>query len=98
MNYPEANSTWTLCRKKIPKNEIIYLSQVVLIYIVVCACIINLSISPNNHSLWASILSGALGYLLPSPSINNRKRDNRASIDLIDGKTKDVALLHTPSK
>ena len=86
------NDTWTLCKREIPKKQIIYLTQVVLIYIVVIACIVNLSISENNQSLWASLLSGSIGYLLPSPSFGKKKKPLE---DLVDGKKNDVAFLHT---
>ena len=41
---------WTVCHQEFPKNEIIYLTQVVLIYIVVCACIYNLTSGQKRKS------------------------------------------------
>lgn len=79
---------WQLCNSKIPQTEIIYFTQVVLIYIVVLTCVINLSLGSGNQSLWSSLLSGSLGYLLPAPGI--KKKDNiqisPASLDEIDSR------------
>ena len=63
---------WSLFGGKFPKQEVIYLSQVALIYIVVIACVINLSIWGVNQSLWASLLSGCIGYILPSPKLRKK--------------------------
>ena len=63
---------WTILGGKFPKQEVIYLSQVVLIYVVVIACIINLSLRVVNESLWASMLSGCIGYILPAPKVRRK--------------------------
>ena len=63
---------WSLFGGKFPKQEVIYLSQVTLIYIVVIACVINLTLWDVNVSLWASLLSGCIGYILPSPKLKNK--------------------------
>ncbi len=63
------STRWTLFGGKFPKQEIIYLCQVALIYVVVIACLVNLSLWDTNQSLWASLLSGCLGYILPSPKL-----------------------------
>jgi hypothetical protein len=46
-----------------------YLAQVGLIYIVVIACIINLALQIPEKTVWISLLSSCVGYILPSPSI-----------------------------
>ena len=77
---------WTVCHQEFPKNEIIYLTQVVLIYIVVCACIYNLTSGQENQALWSSILSGCLGYMLPSPRLSSRTKNKRDQFDFPDGR------------
>ena len=65
---------WSICDNIIPKEELIYLTQVFLIYMVVISCIINLSFGDSQHSsLWSSLLAGSLGYLLPAPSPAKKK-------------------------
>lgn len=74
-----SNTKWLVCQRKIPKEEVIYFAQVILIYVVVLACIVNISIGDDvNHTLWSSLLSGCLGYMLPNPTIvrsSSKKRD-----------------------
>ena len=62
-------SNWNVFGSKIPKEEFTFFAQVVLIYIVCITCIINLSIGNGNSNLWTSLLSGSLGYILPSPKL-----------------------------
>jgi len=50
-----------------------YVCQVAAIFVVILTCVINLSIGDDKSALWSSLLSGALGYLLPSPKL--RKND-----------------------
>ena len=70
----EQSARWSfICGNSLPRAEVIYYCQVLLIYIVVVACLINLSIGGNNSSLWSSLLSGSVGYLLPSPKIKLKK-------------------------
>lgn len=61
-------------KSKTRKSVIIYFTQVILIYTVVVACIINLSIGQDNPALWSSLLSGALGYILPAPGTSIRRK------------------------
>ena len=65
-------SDWKLCCLKYPNQEIIYCTQVLLIYIVVITCVLNLSFSENNVCLWSTLLSGSLGYLLPAPKTRKK--------------------------
>lgn len=70
-------SNWLICSKKVPCSEIIYFTQVLLIFIVVIVCLFNLTTlnktESKNYALWSSLLSGCLGYLLPSPRLKKKK-------------------------
>ena len=66
---------WSIFSKKLPKEEIIFFAQVFLIYIVVIVCLINLSITSESQSVWSTLLSGSIGYLLPAPKISKKKND-----------------------
>src|SRR5215469_9046806 len=52
--------------------EIAFICQVIAIFIVIIACVVNLSIGLDKAELWSSLLSGTLGYLLPSPKIRRK--------------------------
>ena len=48
---------------------ICYTSQVVVIFTVIIACIVNLSFCRVPSELWSSLLSLALGCMLPNPRL-----------------------------
>lgn len=50
-----------------------YVCQVTVIFTVVVVCLVNLSLGEEKSSLWSSLLSLALGCMLPNPKI---RRDN----------------------
>lgn len=54
--------------------EIISICQIVAIFAVIIACIINLSLNDEKSVLWSSLLSGSLGYLLPTPKVRKNVR------------------------
>lgn len=60
---------WTIFGSTFPKGEVVFFSQIVIIYVVIISCIINLSREVGDNTLWTALLSSCLGYLLPSPSI-----------------------------
>lgn len=62
-----------LYSRDITKAAFVFFAQVILIYIVVIACVINLTIGTEQTNVWISLLSGSLGYLLPSPTIRRLK-------------------------
>ena len=65
----QSSQVWNVLGKKLPRNEVVYFSQVFLIYIVIIACIVNLSRGVGDSNLWTCLLSSGLGYLLPNPSL-----------------------------
>jgi len=64
---------WHFFGKSIPKSEIVFGVQVVLIYIVVIACIVNLSLDGDDSKLWTALLASNIGYLLPNPSLKRHR-------------------------
>ena len=55
-----------------PKSEIVYFCQVLIIFIVVCTSIVNLTLYKDDEAsgkLWTALLSSSIGYLLPNPSM-----------------------------
>lgn len=70
------NSTkdsWNVFGYSIPKMEVVFFSQIVILYVVIITCLINLSLGNKPSELWVSLLSACIGYLLPNPSIKNTK-------------------------
>ena len=50
-----------------------YACQVIAIFTVIIACVVNLSLGNDKEALWASLLSGALGCMLPNPKIRKNE-------------------------
>ena len=61
----EPDSTpWHLFGTACPKEEIVFLCQVVILI-----SIYNLTIGHGDSNLWTALLSSSLGYLLPNPTL-----------------------------
>ena len=58
-----------------PRNPeyILFIAQIVIIGIVIVVSVINLSVGIERESLWVSLMSSCLGYILPSPFVFNKK-------------------------
>ena len=69
----ESTRSWNVFGRSIPRSEITFFSQVIIIYIVIVTCIVNLSVGNGDSNLWTALLSSCLGYLLPSPTIRKDK-------------------------
>ena len=65
-----SNHRWTFLGTSLPKSEIVYFCQMLLVYIIVVTSIVNLSMNGGKTELWVSLLSSAIGYALPSPTLN----------------------------
>ena len=71
-----------LCSKESSKGHCVFACQMVIVYLVIITCIINLSIANGESNLWTALLSSCLGYILPAPSIKI-KRVSPISGDLV---------------
>ena len=65
---------WNVFGSNVPKEEIVFFTQVILIYIIAITCIVNLTMEAKHETLWTSLLSASLGYMLPAPQLNNLKK------------------------
>ena len=53
--------------KKLKAEVVLFAVQVTVILIVICTCLVNLTIGNGNKILWTVILSSSIGYILPNP-------------------------------
>ena len=67
-NHPQ----WQLCGHGVPKNEIVFFCQVIILYSVILISIYNLTKENGDSNLWTALLSSSLGYLLPHPTIKRK--------------------------
>ena len=70
----EDTESWQCFGYRVPKSETVYFTQVVLLYIVILTCIVNLSIQNGDSNLWTALLSSSLGYILPNPTLKKNKQ------------------------
>ena len=74
--YNETNTekeSWKFCNNvTLPRSEVVFVAQMVVILILLTFCSLKLSFTKlrcEEMSVWFSILSGLVGYILPNPRI-----------------------------
>jgi hypothetical protein len=70
---------WPVCGSRLPKDEIVFACQIIVIYVVIALSLVNLTLYRNeadSKQLWTALLSSCLGYILPNPSIKRNHQDN----------------------
>lgn len=75
-NGSRRSDIWEVFGRKVPKAEIEYFAQIVIIYIVVIASLINIACS-NETELFMTLLGMCLGAVLPSPHLKKDKETVR---------------------
>ena len=75
-NIDNNNGRWHFCGKICPRSEIVFLVQVVLVYMVVIVSIVNITLGRANDKLWIALLSSSIGYILPSPKLKFNKNEH----------------------
>ena len=71
-NTSRNSENWRLFGTNVTRSEVVYITQVILIYIIVITCIVNLSFKVGDSNLWTALLSSCLGYLLPNPTLKKK--------------------------
>ena len=61
---------WNVFGRRVPRGEIVFFCQMMLIYVVVCVSLFNLTRGHGTDNLWVALLGSCLGYVLPNPSID----------------------------
>ena len=65
----DSSTPWHLFGTVCPKEEIVFLCQVLVLFTVILISIYNLTTGHENSNLWTALLSSSLGYLLPNPTL-----------------------------
>ena len=57
------------------KNELVYCCELIVVFVVIVVALFNLTFRDDDRDscLWCSLISGALGYLVPNPSLNRNE-------------------------
>jgi len=67
------SKSWKWLGKDVPRSEITYIVQSIVLVIVIIVSLINLSLGTGVHDLNISLLSSSLGAFLPGPTFPMHK-------------------------
>ena len=70
---------WMVFGYSVPKNEVVFFTQAIIIYVVIVCALVNLCMERGDRVLWSTLLASCLGYILPNPTINTRQSKSLAS-------------------
>ena len=59
--------------KNLPRTEVTYVTQIILIFIIVITCVVNLSLQAPHHDLWVALLGSSIGVLIPTPVLTHKQ-------------------------
>lgn len=68
LSSPQKEQQQQIVKKDI-SIKVIFAAQIGIIYLVVLASLINLSLKIGNSNLWVALLASSLGYILPAPTL-----------------------------
>ena len=68
-----SKSSWKFCNQTmLPRSEVVFFVQMFIILLLILLCIVKLTVINANSeetSVWISILSSLVGYILPTPRL-----------------------------
>lgn len=86
MNSDQNIAEWAIFGSRVPKQEVQYFGQIVILYITIIICLVNLSCQNGERSLWVSLASTSLGILVPNPRVYTSKTKQFIPVsDEVDG-------------
>ena len=66
-------STWKFCNQiTLPRSDVVFFVQMFVILMLIVLCIVKLTVlkpTCEEISVWISILSSLVGYILPNPQL-----------------------------
>jgi len=72
------DSRWNFCGDRVPKQEVVFICQLIATFCIVIVALVNLSIGHPNRELWATLVGACFGYLVLSPNIRRTRRQNES--------------------
>ena len=72
-NSVSLDETWSVFNKKFSRAGVVFFCQVIILYVCIGTCLVNVSLSNGPKELWITLLSFSLGSILPSPKAKKRK-------------------------
>ena len=73
-SHTSRNSKWNCCGGQVPRAEIVFFCQILILYSVIITALYNITFNPEskNQKIWIALLSSSIGFLLPSPEIKKQ--------------------------
>ena len=66
-------SAWKFCNSTtLPRSEVVFFFQAITLLILIISCLLKLivyTVPCEEMPFWVSVLSAAVGYILPSPRL-----------------------------
>jgi len=69
----QSSDSWVILGRKLPRGEIVFFCQMIILFTVILTCIINLSLGRESE-MWLILLSTSLGAVLPNPDLKGITR------------------------
>ena len=60
---------WKVGGREFSRTAVVFTCQVIVLYLAIITCFVNLTVANGPTELWITILSLSLGSLLPSPKV-----------------------------
>ena len=73
----EGQYQWTLFGSKFLRTALVFLCQLIILYISIITCFVNFTVHNGSNELWITVLSLSLGTILPSPKVRKSKNAGR---------------------
>ena len=68
----KSSKLWWIWGGQVPREEIVFFSQVIISYIVIITCIVNLSLQNGDSNWWSGLLGTSLALLMPNPRLHHK--------------------------
>ena len=71
----DSEQRWTFFGRQTQRSKVEFFSQVIILYIIIIACLVNITLKQGNRELWCGLLGSSIGYLLPSPRLKSMTKN-----------------------
>lgn len=68
---------WNVFGQRCSRSFCVFIGQIILIYVVVCLSLYNLTVGNSPTNLWIALLASGVGYILPAPSLPSPSSSSR---------------------
>jgi hypothetical protein len=69
----DKNNKWQLCCSSVYKAEIVFLTQILFLFIILIFSIVQIVMKAENLEIYFSLISSIIGILIPQPKMNKNE-------------------------